>query len=199
MPAVQDQLYARRPLKDDMCPVPGRDGYYRLVPKIAAQFGHTLRTVRASLKDVLKEFETVRAQDKYLEVIDPPTLAMCYAVSSLSAMRRGDLRSFPQFVAFWRAHQRAVLELEAFVNWFDRYFEKEPRDLGFKGWNRCGVIVAMEEMDVHWPILGDRMRLPVYTILNTVEWDVPSDARRVVSSYCLYSTSPSPELSKSLL
>ena len=131
-----------------------------------------------------------------LEVVEPPSLALTYADTSLSAMRNGEILSFPHFVALWRAHQRAVLELEAFSNWWARYCEVEPRDLGFKEWkDRRGVIVSCEEMERYWPLFGDRMRLPVYTILQATEWNVPSDIRRVSSSNSFYSTTPSPELS----
>ena len=195
--SFQGHLYARRPLKDEMEPVPECDGFYRLSRKITAEFGKTFRNVRATLKDVLKSFENTRSQYKDLEIVDPPTLAVCYALASLTAMRCGELRSFSHFVAFWRAHQRAVLEMEAFINWWDRYFEVQPRDMGFNLWYRRGVIVSNEEMERYWPIIGDRMGLPIFTTLDVEVWDVPCDRRCMTSSLALYSVSVSAELSKS--
>lgn len=191
-----EKLYARAPYRDELDPLPGQQDRFWLLRFPAEQFLAMLRAMKKEFALTRAEFDLARPNDKHLKLVEAPIVAQKRAVDSLAFMARGGLRSYAELVAMWRAHQRAFLEMEVFVHWWDLYAGRLPREWGMGDWSRRGSVVSASEMDEYWSLFSDRLRLPIYAAIDTVEWKVAADARRVSMGSGRYSVTPSAELGK---
>jgi hypothetical protein len=196
----QDSIYSRAPILGDTEIISDaekpNDCRYRLNAAQAREFRKFMRTLGPHVKRARTAFEKERVA-LGLQEVEPPIMAQAIIVETLQFLSSGTLPNFPCFLAMWRAHQRAALELEAFVFWWARLNSEHPPDVGMQTWSRRGVILDQDELNEWWSWFGSKLALPVYGMVDVTKTYVePFDVRRVSSSKCRYSLIPFSDWSK---